>query len=183
MPGRRPRDGDDRKTSAHLVRNVRRPRPVMEIMDAAFGARYGEAWTRSQCAGILPMAGVSLILADDGESGSAVGFSLFRSVANESELLLLAVSPNHRRRGVGRKLLQDFLGRARTRGSTESILKSAREIRRFKCIVMPVRADWPTPQLLSRTGWQPIRCAHLCARTLVFELFSTSILPIGIIAY
>ena len=36
---------------------------VMDVMDAAFGDRFGEAWTRSQCAGILPMAGVSLIIA------------------------------------------------------------------------------------------------------------------------
>ena len=36
---------------------------VMAVMEAAFGDRFGEAWTRSQCAGILPMAGVSLMLA------------------------------------------------------------------------------------------------------------------------
>jgi ribosomal-protein-alanine N-acetyltransferase len=115
---------------------------VMEIMEAAFGARYGEAWTRSQCAGILPMAGVALILADDGESGSAVGFSLFRSVANESELLLLAVSPNYRRRGVGRKLLQDFLSRARTRGSTR--------------VHLEVREGNPAIQMYRHAGFEPI---------------------------
>jgi ribosomal-protein-alanine N-acetyltransferase len=38
---------------------------VMAVMDRAFGSRFGEAWTRSQLAGILPMAGVSLILARD----------------------------------------------------------------------------------------------------------------------
>ena len=36
---------------------------VMSVMNSAFGDRYGEAWTRSQLAGILPMAGVSLMLA------------------------------------------------------------------------------------------------------------------------
>src|SRR5689334_11854044 len=35
---------------------------VMEVMDAAFGSRFGEAWTRSQCAGILPMTGVCLVV-------------------------------------------------------------------------------------------------------------------------
>jgi len=35
---------------------------VMTIMTAAFPPDFGEAWTRSQCAGILPMAGVSLRL-------------------------------------------------------------------------------------------------------------------------
>ena len=42
---------------------------VMQVMEAAFGNTYGEAWTRSQCAGILPMAGVALIIARDGDSG------------------------------------------------------------------------------------------------------------------
>lgn len=94
---------------------------VMEVMEAAFGDRFGEAWTRSQCAGILPMAGVSLMLTRDG--GAPVGFSLFRSVMDESELLLLAVAPQHRRRGIGRGLLQHFLERARTDGATRAHLE------------------------------------------------------------
>jgi len=85
---------------------------VMAVMGQAFGTEYGEAWTRSQLAGILPMAGVSLMLARDG-SGGAIGFSLFRTVVDESELLLIAVIPEHHRRGVGRMLLDDFLDQAR----------------------------------------------------------------------
>jgi ribosomal-protein-alanine N-acetyltransferase len=88
---------------------------VMAVMDAAFGRRFGEAWTRSQLAGILPMSGVSLVLARDG-GGETVGFSLFRMVADESELLLLAVQPERHRQGVGRLLLSDFLERARNDG-------------------------------------------------------------------
>ena len=64
---------------------------VMKVMESAFGTRFGEAWTRSQCAGILPMAGVSLMLTRDGDDGTPVGFSLSRSVMDESELLLIAV--------------------------------------------------------------------------------------------
>jgi len=89
---------------------------VMAVMDDAFGNRFGEAWTRSQLAGILPMGGVSLMLAREPGSEEAVGCSLFRSVADEAELLLLAVNPAHHRRGVGRRLLQDFLERARNSG-------------------------------------------------------------------
>jgi ribosomal-protein-alanine N-acetyltransferase len=88
---------------------------VMLVMDSAFGRKFGEAWTRSQLAGILPMDGVSLMLAR-ALAGETVGFSLFRTVADESELLLLAVSPSHHRRGVGRQLLDDFLQRARNDG-------------------------------------------------------------------
>jgi len=89
---------------------------VMKVMDSAFGRRFGEAWTRSQLAGILPMGGVSLMLATDPNSGEMLGFSLFRTVEDESELLLLAVSPSHHRRGVGSRLLEDFLERARKDG-------------------------------------------------------------------
>lgn len=85
---------------------------VMAVMNSAFGRRFGEAWTRSQLAGILPMGGVSLILARD-DAGMTVGFCLSRTVADESELLLLAVAPTHHRRGVGRRLLDDFMERAR----------------------------------------------------------------------
>jgi ribosomal-protein-alanine N-acetyltransferase len=62
-------------------------------MDGAFGDKFGEAWTRSQLSGILPMAGVFLMLAVDRLRDSVVGFSLFRTVADESELLLIAVLP------------------------------------------------------------------------------------------
>jgi len=87
---------------------------VMTVMEHAFGKRFGEAWTRSQLAGILPMSGVSLMLAR--ESGETIGFSLVRSVGDEAELLLIAVAPDHHRRGIGRRMLDDFLERARNDG-------------------------------------------------------------------
>jgi ribosomal-protein-alanine N-acetyltransferase len=85
---------------------------VVEIMEASFGTRFGEAWTRSQCAGILPMAGVSLMIARDPREGETLGFSLARSVADEAELLLLAVLPSRHRQGIGTRLLDDFMERA-----------------------------------------------------------------------
>jgi ribosomal-protein-alanine N-acetyltransferase len=87
---------------------------VMGVMEQAFDTSFGEAWTRSQLGGILPMGGVSLMLARAGDE--TIGFSLVRSVADEAELLLIAVAPDHRRRGVGRRMLDDFLERARNDG-------------------------------------------------------------------
>jgi ribosomal-protein-alanine N-acetyltransferase len=89
---------------------------VMRVMDEAFGNRFGEAWTRSQLAGILPMVGVSLMLAQARDSKKTIGFSLFRTVADESELLLIAVLPGRHREGVGGQLLRDFLERVRNDG-------------------------------------------------------------------
>ena len=48
----------------------------------------------------------------------AAGFSLFRTVAGEAELLLLAVAPERQGRGIGRQLLDQFIARARASGAT-----------------------------------------------------------------
>ncbi len=90
---------------------------VISIMEEAFGNKYGEAWTRSQCAGILPMAGVSLMLARDSRDGGTLGFSLSRSVADEAELLLLAVLPARHRQGIGTRLLDHFMESAQAQGA------------------------------------------------------------------
>jgi ribosomal-protein-alanine N-acetyltransferase len=89
---------------------------VMVVMESAFGSRFGEAWTRSQCAGILPMAGVALTLARAEAGGAVTGFSLVRSVAGEAELLLIAVAPERHRAGIGAALLDNFLTRSRSAG-------------------------------------------------------------------
>ena len=89
---------------------------VMAVMDQAFGTHYGEAWTRSQCAGILPMTGVSLRLVRGRVSREPVGFSLSRSVLDDTELLLIAVHPDYQRRGIGRFLLEDFVEQAKVSG-------------------------------------------------------------------
>ena len=88
---------------------------VMRVMAAAFRPCFGEAWTRSQCSGILPMHGVTLTIAESG--GIPVGFSLVRAVADEAELLLLAVDPAEQRRGIGQALLDEFIAHALAGGA------------------------------------------------------------------
>jgi [ribosomal protein S18]-alanine N-acetyltransferase len=90
---------------------------VIQIMQSAFDPSFGEAWTRSQCAGILPMSGVSLYVARAADSEEMTGFSLQRVVADEAELLLLAVVPSWQGRGIGRTLLGQFIADSRDRGA------------------------------------------------------------------
>lgn len=87
---------------------------VDALMTAAFDPRFGEAWTRSQCLGVLAMPGVRLTLAavDD----VPAGFAMVRSVADEAELLLLAVAPPYRRRGIGGALLRAVIAEAQGSG-------------------------------------------------------------------
>ena len=90
---------------------------VMSIMKQAFSPDFGEAWTRSQCAGILPMSGVVMMLARGGR-GEALGFSLLRTVADEAELLLIGVIPPARRCGIGKALIDHFINHSTTWGAT-----------------------------------------------------------------
>ena len=91
---------------------------VMVVMAAAFSPDFGEAWTRSQCAGILPMHGVTLTLARDGRTGVVRGFCLARTVMDEAELLLIGVVPAVQREGIGRALLDRFVEQASGAGAT-----------------------------------------------------------------
>ena len=88
---------------------------VMTTMAEAFAPQFGEAWTAAQCAGILPLPGVSLILAKTG--ASPAGFALARVIAGEAELLLLAVRPRYRRGGVAAALLEATIDFARRAGA------------------------------------------------------------------
>jgi ribosomal-protein-alanine N-acetyltransferase len=94
---------------------------IMAIMDAAFDPRFGEAWTASQLTSLfaLPGADVRLALAD----GVAAGFCAARLAGPESELLLLAVAPAARRRGLGRALLDHWLDWAAAAGASEAFLE------------------------------------------------------------
>ena len=89
---------------------------VMTVMDDSFDPRFGEAWTASQCAGLLPMPGVWLTLA--WHEDEVVGFALSRAVADEAELLLLAVRSQSQGQGVGKTLLDHFIAAARLRGAS-----------------------------------------------------------------
>lgn len=55
------------------------------------------------------------------------GFLLGRAVAGEAELLTLAVQPEARRRGLGRRLFARFLYQARLRGAERAFLEVSAE--------------------------------------------------------
>jgi ribosomal-protein-alanine N-acetyltransferase len=90
---------------------------VMRVMGDSFDPAFGEAWTGPQCAGLRPMTGVWLTVAR--KKDEVVGFALGRVVANEAELLLLAVGRSSQRRGVGQMLLDRFAAVAASKGAEQ----------------------------------------------------------------
>jgi [ribosomal protein S18]-alanine N-acetyltransferase len=93
---------------------------IMPIMHAAFDPQFGEAWTESQCLGVLTMSGSHLLVAGTKQD---VGFALSRLVIDECELMLIAVSPLMQRRGIGRVLLDRVIADARTGGAASIFLE------------------------------------------------------------
>lgn len=94
---------------------------IMAVMEVAFDPVFGEAWTRRQVADALIFANTHYLLAGaNGEEctgeEAAAGFVLSRGAVDEEELLLIAVDPYHRGKGVGSALLERFVRDARQRG-------------------------------------------------------------------
>ena len=124
---------------------------VMAVMDAAFDPAYGEAWNRRQITDALTMPATHVLVVDadgtpipDGPepAGAPAGFVLTRHVLDEEELLLIAVVPGCRRRGIGSALIDHLFTAARTRGITR--------------IYLEMRRGNPAIHLYHKLGFEPI---------------------------
>lgn len=120
---------------------------IMTVMHEAFDHSYGEAWTRRQVSDALVMPNTHYLLAgtDHGETimpSQTQGFTLSRGAADEEELLLIAVRPQYRGRGTGKKLLGDFLEAAKKRG-----------VRR---VFLEMRAGNPAEHLYRQAGFEQV---------------------------
>lgn len=101
---------------------------IMQVMVEAFDPAYGEAWTRRQVGDAIILSNIFHILGDaNGEEPQdctdIACFALSRHVVGEEELLLIAVSPQHRGKGAGRRLMQRFLAAAEQRGAQQVFLE------------------------------------------------------------
>ena len=113
---------------------------VMEVMEQAFDPLFGEAWNRAQCLGILGLPGVWMSLAR--VDGEPCGFALGRIVLDDAELLLIAVKPLARGKGIGKRLLDHMIRAAAARGAARLHLE--------------VRDGNPALRLYGEKGFEPI---------------------------
>lgn len=101
---------------------------IMEVMALAFDPAYGEAWNRRQVLDALTIGNCRYGLLNaqgtppaNGEP--AAGFFMVRGILDEAELLLLAVRPDMRNKGIGKKLLDLFKDDAINYGHTRLLLE------------------------------------------------------------
>lgn len=120
---------------------------VMTVMDTAFEPHWREAWTRAQVLGSLEMPSTFVLLMNgQGEpvasNAPAVGFVLSRQALDEEELLLLAIRPEERGRGLGTALVELYFAAAARRG--------------VQRIFLEMRANNPAHSLYRRCGFEAI---------------------------
>lgn len=98
--------------------------PVLTALHAAcFTAPWDQPWTQRSFAEVLQMPGAGACIAALGPD--PVGFALARVVADEAELLLIGVHPEHRRAGYGRILLDHMFQALRVAGAARLFLEVA----------------------------------------------------------
>lgn len=130
---------------------------MMEVMEEAFDPHFREAWTRRQVEDSLLTPSTYLLLANaQGDScdvhEQAAGFVLARQAADEIELLLIAVRPECRGRGLGRRLLARFLESAERRAASKVFLE--------------MRANNPADEFYRKSGFEQIGVRRDYYRTL-----------------
>lgn len=124
---------------------------IMDVMDAAFDPVFGEAWNRRQISDALSLPSTHAVLVDlrgeimsnsDYDERPAAGFVLSRHAADEEELLLIAVTPEFRRSGLGQRLIESLFSGARDRGAAKVFLE--------------MRRGNPAEHLYRNAGFEPI---------------------------
>lgn len=143
---------------------------IMMVMATAFDPDFGEAWTRRQVEDALLVGNCHYFLAAPecrhALSGEEVaGFSLSRTGIDDEELLLFAVTPERRNKGIGQYIIDKLISSAKERGVNRLILE--------------MRRDNPAESLYRKNGFRPIgirrnyykKSDTSCIDAITFECF------------
>ena len=121
---------------------------IMRVMEGAFDPAFGEAWNKRQIGDALVLPSThALLINTKGElvergGDDLAGFVLSRHAADEEELLLIAVLPEHRALGLGEALVDRLFEAAASRGVTRVFLE--------------MRRGNPAIHLYHKVGFEPI---------------------------
>ena len=95
-----------------------------EALHALHALSFDQPWPAIEIERLMRIMGGFAVLA---EAGTPQGFVLVRTVADEGEILTLAVAPAYRRRGIGRVLVDAAAAEAARRGARMLFLEVAED--------------------------------------------------------
>lgn len=96
------------------------PGALAHGLAALHAEAFDASWSASAFADLLGQTGVAL-------KGEADGFILIRTVADEAEILTVAVRPSARRQGLGARLVRAAATHAADSGATRMVLEVAED--------------------------------------------------------
>ncbi|MEO5588691.1 MAG: ribosomal protein S18-alanine N-acetyltransferase [Gemmatimonadaceae bacterium] len=106
------------KNSAAAITTRRAREADLEEVDFIEQASFADPWGRCEFSTALESPHTLFLVADDG-SGAVCGYVIALAVADESEILNLAVTPECRGVGLGRALLDAAIDAARAKGAAQ----------------------------------------------------------------
>ncbi|WP_339872450.1 GNAT family N-acetyltransferase [uncultured Brevundimonas sp.] len=125
--------------------------PDPEALAALHGTGFDRGWTAATFADLLTQPGVTAITGPD-------GFVLIRVVADEAEILTLAVRPAARGRGQGGRLIREAASTAAAAGAGRLFLEVAEDNVAARALYRRVgfEAVGRRPRYYSRAGAPPV---------------------------
>ncbi len=94
------------------------------VLHALHATAFDQPWPAAEIERLMRILGGFAVLA---EEEAPQGFVLTRTVADEAEILTLAVAPDFRRRGIGRELVEAAAQEASRRGARSFFLEVAED--------------------------------------------------------
>lgn len=113
---------------------------ILGVMRGAFDPTSGEAWNAAQTSGMLTMAAVATTIAR--LDGAVAGFAIARTVLDETELMMIAVTPASRGIGIGGAALRYVLDQSAASGVC--------------AVFLEMRAGNPARSFYLGQGFQPV---------------------------
>jgi ribosomal-protein-alanine N-acetyltransferase len=95
---------------------------VLVIMGLSFDKQYGEAWNRAQLESMLTMPHTRLWTAYS-HHDRLIGFSVVRTIAQEAEIMLIAIAPEFQRKSTGSEMLKTITTQSKNDGVTHIFLE------------------------------------------------------------
>ena len=117
--------------SAAIIRVLPVQATMHKVIAALHGQCFDDAWNAYTVGQVMRMPGafgfLAVLAAEDGTDEMPIGFALAGGAHDERELLSIGVLPDHRRAGIGRRLVEMVIAESIQRRAARLFLEVAED--------------------------------------------------------